>query len=180
MTLQLLICTIDRGIDRVCDLVLPPLNDISYVVSWQHSTADDDRTVPSVLQRDDIQVHHLDGRGLSRNRNHCLRHATGDICMVCDDDCRYHPQWLRAVVNAFEQQPTLDVATFMMQSEYCHKHYPKQSIDLRHSPAGYYPTSFELAFRRSSVQDRLQFNEHFGLGAQLFHCGEEEIFVHDA
>ena len=40
MTLQLLICTIDRGIDQVAQLLLPTATDISYVVSWQHSTTD--------------------------------------------------------------------------------------------------------------------------------------------
>ena len=88
MTLQLLICTIDGGIQQVAQLVLPPAPDISYVVSWQHSSPDDERTLPVALVRDDIQVYHLEGRGLSRNRNNCLRHATGDICLICDDDCR--------------------------------------------------------------------------------------------
>ena len=180
MTLELLICTIDHGIDHVCDLVLPPASDISYVVSWQHSATVDERTVPLALQRDDIKVVHLEGRGLSRNRNNCLRHATADLCLICDDDCSYTLDNLRTVITTFEQNPTTDLAAFMMQCPGQPKPYPTEICSLAHTPAGYYPSSVELAFRLSAVRDRLQFNEHFGLGAPLFHCCEEEILVHDA
>lgn len=180
MTLQLLICTIDRGIDNVCDLVLPPARDISYVVSWQHSMVDGDRSLPSALVRDDVRVVHLEGRGLSRNRNNSLRHATADLCLICDDDCRYTLDGLRTVISAFEQAPNTDLAAFMMQCPGQHKPYPCGACSLAETPAGYYPSSVELAFRLNSVRGRLQFNEHFGLGAPLFHCCEEEIFVHDA
>lgn len=180
MTLQLLICTIDRGIDQVTQLILPPAADISYVVSWQHSTTDEHRDVPASLLRDDVQVFHLEGRGLSRNRNNCLRHASADVCLICDDDCRYTASGLQAILDTFVSHPDTDLATFVMQNPYCSKSYPTTSIDLKHRPKGYYPTSFEIAFRLQSVQGRLQFNEHFGLGAELFHCCEEEIFIHDA
>ena len=180
MTLQLLICTIDRGIDQVTQLILPTAADISYVVSWQHSTTDEHRDVPASLLRDDVQVFHLEGRGLSRNRNNCLRHASADVCLICDDDCRYTASGLQAILDTFVSHPDTDLATFVMQNPYCSKPYPTTSIDLKHRPKGYYPTSFEIAFRLQSVQGRLQFNEHFGLGAELFHCCEEEIFIHDA
>ena len=180
MTLQLLICTIDGGIDNVVDLILPPQPGVGYVVSWQHSTADGHRDVPAPLLRDDIQVFHLEGRGLSRNRNNCLRHASADICLICDDDCRYTISGLQAVLDTFASHPGTDLATFVMQNPYCTKPYPSSAIDLQQRPKGYYPTSFEIAFRLQSVRGRLQFNEHFGLGAQLFHCCEEEIFIHDA
>ncbi len=180
MTLQLLICTIDGGIDNVVDLILPPQPGIGYVVSWQHSTADGHRDVPAPLLRDDIQVFHLEGRGLSRNRNNCLRHASADVCLIGDDDCRYTVSGLQAVMDTFASHPDTDLATFVMQNPYCTKPYPTSAIDLRQRPRGYYPTSFEIAFRLQSVRGCLQFNEHFGLGAPLFHCCEEEIFVHDA
>ncbi len=136
--------------------------------------------MPASLLRDDVQVFHLEGRGLSRNRNNCLRHASDDVCLICDDDCRYTASGLQAILDTFVSHPDTDLATFVMQNPYCSKPYPTTSIDLKHRPKGYYPTSFEIAFRLQSVQGRLQFNEHFGLGAELFHCCEEEIFIHDA
>lgn len=180
MTLQLLICTIDGGIQQVAQLVLPPAPDISYVVSWQHSSPDDERTLPVALVRDDIQVYHLEGRGLSRNRNNCLRHATGDICLICDDDCRYTLDGLRQVIDTFVQHPETDLATFKMLSPDMSKHYPLAACALNRPITGYYPSSVEMAFSRTALQGQLQFNEHFGLGAPLFHCCEEEILIHNA
>ena len=179
MTLELIISTIDDGIHRVARLPLEPAPEISYLVSWQHS-APGDHTVPEALRRPDVRVVHLDGRGLSRNRNNCLRHAAGDICLVADDDCRYTLERLRAVVKTFADSPGLDLAAFRMESAHVEKRYPPNRCRLGTHLTGYAPTSFELAFRRASVQGRLRFNEHFGLGAPLFHCAEEEIFVHDA
>ena len=179
MTLQLLISTLDDGIDNVASLLLPASLGISYLVSWQHSDGVE-RPVSTALQRDDVQVLHLAGRGLSRNRNNCLRHATADVLLIVDDDCRYELQQLQQVIATFESHPQLDMATFMMQCEASPKSYPQQEFDLAERRAGYHVSSVELAMRRTSVQGRLQFNEHFGLGARRFECGEEELFVHDA
>ncbi|MGN0231578.1 MAG: hypothetical protein ACI4A8_05125, partial [Muribaculaceae bacterium] len=60
------------------------------------------------------------------------------------------------------------------------KHYPAYPFDFRHRPRFYYVTSFEIVFRRSSVQGRLSFNELFGLGAEALTAGEEEILMLDA
>ncbi len=179
MTLQLLISTLDDGIDSVAQLLLPASTGISYLVSWQHADGAR-RALPAALERDDVQVLYMDGRGLSRNRNNCLRHATADVLLIVDDDCRYKAEWLQAIIDTFESHPQVDIAAFMMQSEAQPKQYPDHSFSLGESPRGYYVTSFELAIRRTSIQGRLQFNEHFGLGAPLFRCGEEELLVHNA
>lgn len=180
MTLQLLICTIDDGINNVARLILSKTEGISYIISWQHSNNANPQPVPDELVRDDIEIYHLQGRGLSRNRNNSLKHATADICLIADDDCRYTHQWLQTIISTFENNPTTDLATFMMKNRFCQKQYPTSTHNLSQPSKKYYPTSFEIAFRRESVIGKIQFNEHFGLGAQRFHCCEEEIFIHDA
>lgn len=37
MTLQLLICTFNDGIKRIPDLLLPPIDGVEYLVSWQQA-----------------------------------------------------------------------------------------------------------------------------------------------
>ncbi|MBR1882238.1 MAG: glycosyltransferase [Muribaculaceae bacterium] len=180
MTLQLLISTIDEGITQVAQMLLPAHPAVSYVVSWQHSGGGE-CTLPETLRRGDVEVLHLSGRGLSRNRNNALRHATADVCLIADDDCRYTIEGLLAVLRTFADDARLDLASFKMQNaSEATKEYPLHSCSLRQVPRGYYPSSVEIAFRRQSVQGRLRFNENFGLGAPVFHCSEEEIFVHDA
>jgi hypothetical protein len=59
-----------------------------------------------------LRMRHLRAsRGLSHARNVALPLVEGDIVGFPDDDCRY-PAWLvRRVVEAFEEQPRLDVLT---------------------------------------------------------------------
>lgn len=178
MTLQLLISTIDEGINRVSGMLLTPREGISYLVSWQHSDEPHDKTIPTTLQRDDITVIHLQGKGLSRNRNNCIKNATGDICMIADDDCTYTHEGLNCVAMAFATDRSIDIATFMSNDK--GKAYPERKSDLALPHPNYHATSFEIAFRRSSVQGKLWFSELFGLGAPVLHCGEEEVFLHDA
>ena len=181
MTLQLLICTFNDGILRVPDLLLPPLEGVAYLVSWQQSRDFKPYPVPeSLAERSDVEVFALPGLGLSRNRNHCLKHASADICLICDDDCRYTPEALRAVVDTFAQNPQLDIATFIAKNDTEPKRYPPVRFNLKKRMKGFYVISFEMAFRRKSVVGTVGFDERFGLGAELFGAGEESIFISDA
>ena len=180
MTLEVLVCTIDEGISNIKNLLLSPINGVSYLISWQHSNNSTVTTIPCELTRDDIKIVHLSGKGLSRNRNNALRHATGDICLIADDDCSYRPEYFNAVIDTFQKHPELDIATFKHTNKHESKVYPATSFNLKHKAKGYFISSIEIAFRRTSVQGKLWFNEHFGLGAPVLQSGEENIFILDA
>lgn len=179
MTLEVLICTIDDGISQIPQLLLPRIDGVSYLISWQHSK-DNEISIPAELSREDVMIVHLQGRGLSRNRNNALRNATGDICLIADDDCTYRPEYFASVINTFKEKESLDLATFQMKFSYEGKTYPQHSFDLKRFERGYYVTSFEIAFRRTSVQELLEFNELFGLGAPVLQSGEENVFIIEA
>jgi len=179
MTLEILISTLDEGIEQIVPMLLSQHEGISYIVSWQHSDGKESAT-PSELNRDDVKIYNLAGRGVSRNRNNCIEHAAADICLIADDDCRYTHEQLQAVIDTFVQNPDVDIATFKYSGEGCKKLYPSQPSCLNSFPKGYYVSSIEIAFRRKSVQGKIWFNENFGLGSEPFHCGEEKLFLHDA
>lgn len=178
LTLDVLICTINDGIYGIKDVVIPKIDGIRYVVSWQQ--CDFSAEIPTELQRDDITISIIHERGLSRNRNNAIDHSTGDICMIADDDVRYKPEYFQTVINAFEAYPDIDIATFKYASKSHEKQYPDYSFDFKESPKGYLISSIEIAFRRSSVAGKLKFNEHFGLGAPVLQSGEEGVFILDA
>lgn len=180
MTLEVLVCTIDNGIDNIKNLLLTPIEGVSYLISWQHSHANENYIIPQELIRNDVKITHLQGRGLSHNRNNAIRHATGDICLIADDDCTYQPGHFTSVIKTFSNNNTLDLATFKCLNNYEQKDYPEYSFFLNKYPKGYFTSSVEIAFRRSSVQGKLWFNELFGLGAPVLQSGEENIFILDA
>ncbi|MGM9803437.1 MAG: glycosyltransferase family 2 protein [Muribaculaceae bacterium] len=179
MTLEILICTLDEGINRMVQMLLPATDGIKYLVSWQQ-TGKVAPMVPAELRRPDVRVFSIEGKGLSRNRNNALKHAKGDVCLIADDDLTLLPEGLNVIITAFEQHPKLDIATFRYESKNHPKKYPRNSFDLRTFPKGYYVNSIEIAFRRESVQGKLWFDEHFGLGAPVLSAGEESVWMHDA
>ena len=48
-------------------------------------------------------------RGLSRSRNYALSQATGDICLLCDDDVTYVDNYETIVIEAFQTLPQADI-----------------------------------------------------------------------
>lgn len=176
--LEVLICTFgEDGLDRVAAMGLPRVDGVGYLVSWQKGSRGVSVARPQGLMRDDVKVYVSPTVGLSRNRNAALSHATGDICLVADDDLRYTAAGLRAVMDAFDRRPDMDVAAFMYRSEGDAKAYPRQECDLtRRIPKGWFLTSFELAFRRCSIGS-LRWNELLGIGAPVLSAGEEELLL---
>lgn len=183
MKLSVLVCTLDEGIRRVPQLLLAPRPDVEYVVSFQHSTDEAAALVPPELRsRPDVRVCPLPGKGLSANRNHALRQATGDVLLIADDDARYRNEYFDTILQTYERHEELDIALFRAQTHEGNwlKPYPSQPFDYAAAPRGYYPSSLELTLRRRVVASGLRFNERFGLGAPFLCAGEEDVFLCDA
>lgn len=165
MTLELLICTIDEGIDRLREALLPVRRDVRYLVSWQHTGPRPD--VPDWLRgRSDVRVVLLEGRGLSRNRNHALAHAEGDILKICDDDERWTNSYFDNILSVYRQHPEYDIVHFKAIGP--RKEYPPRFV-----------SSWEMTLRRAALGS-LRFDERFGLGSEVLNAGEEAVFLCDA
>lgn len=175
MTLEILISTIGDGIFKAEKVILPPIDNIKYLISWQCPTVD----LPSSLHRADITIVQMHEKGLSLNRNNAIQYATGDICLIADDDVQYCKENLIKVIEIFNTHPTLQLATFMLTSTEKEKSYPFYSFDLQEMPKGYYVSSIEIAFLRVSIQGKIYFNSLFGIGAPVLGAGEEEVFIYD-
>ena len=181
MIINILISTIDEGLERVQEMLLDPLEDVRYIVSHQ-ITADRYRTVPAGLQRPDVILTQLEGKGLSRNRNNVLAIAKGEVCLLADDDVRYRPENLQVLREVFRADQSLDVACFKIatppgEGEY--KDYASEAY-LLNGKNGHYISSLEIAFRLDAVKRKgISFDERFGLGSDLIQYGEEAVFIHD-
>lgn len=177
MTLEVLICTygID-GIDRVAKMDLPEVDCVKYLVSWQIEKADN--SIPPNLHRKDITICSTLSKGLSNNRNHALNKASGDICLIADDDLTYTAFQLKSIIDTFESNPNVDIALFR-HSGSDNKQFPEYEFDLNKEPKGYYITSFEIAFRRTSIPSSLMFDSRLGVGTAM-PAGEEDLFIHQA
>lgn len=183
MTIDILICSIDKGIVRIDDVLLPPRDDVRYVVSYQYTDERYLELVPTCLkERPDVTLYKYRGQGLSANRNLAIERATGEILMFADDDTHILPEAIDSVERIFKEHAELDIA-FFRASTYTGKllkDYPEEAFDFHSIPDSYAISTIEMACRRASVQGKIRFDERFGLGTKFLTCGEEEIWLQDA
>ncbi len=183
MTTDILICTIDKGIVRIADVLHSPRPDVHYIVSYQYTDERYLELIPPVLtSRADVSLYQYNGQGLSANRNLAIEKATADILLFADDDTHILPEAVDEVKRIFEAHPSLDIA-FFRASTYTGKPlktYPEEEFDLKRIPDTYAISTIEMAARRESIQGKLRFDERFGLGTKFLTCGEEEIWLQDA
>ncbi len=183
MTLEILICSFNKGIVRIVDVLCPPTPNVRYIVSYQYT---DERYLdlvpPECHERHDVTFYSYKGQGLSANRNLALEKATADLIMYADDDAHLSPETFEAAFDVFNANNELDVA-FFRASTYTGKplkNYPDEEYDIKKIPEDYSISAIEMVCRRTSVQGVIRYDERFGLGTKFLTCGEEEIWLEDA
>ena len=180
MILDILISTIDKGIEEVPSILLPARSDVRYIVSHQY-TDEQYLPIPRELLRDDVLVSQIPGKGLTKSRNNAIRIATGDVCVIADDDVRYTNEYFDKIIDS-DRLGIYDIICFKINTgdgnpEY--KNYPLKQIIIN-SLKDHVPSSIEITFKRKLiVENCIDFDERFGLGSWL-NGGEENLFVYDA
>ena len=180
LQLEVLVCTLNSGIKNIAQHLLPPSPGVSYLISWQQTPKTCPHLLPKELERPDVRVVTLEGHGLSKNRNHALQHAQGDILLISDDDVLYKEEHFQSIFQAFEQYPEANILTFQIENQTGKplKKYVPFTFLYEERPKSTYFSSLEIAIRRNFQIPK--FNEKFGLGTDYLACGEEEVFLQKA
>jgi glycosyltransferase involved in cell wall biosynthesis len=115
-------------------------------------------------------------KGLSKSRNKAIDLATGDICLICDDDENLHDNYEKLILKAYSEIPDADVIAFKFK-------YPGKKYDNSIKSIGYLNastiSSVEITFKRKKiVESKIRFNEYFGAGS-VYALGEENLFLFD-
>lgn len=110
-SIDIAIATFGIRIEWVERMLLPPIEGVRYVISWQRHEG---MPLPEGLEcRGDVEVWRLDEEGVSRNRNNALSHCRSGLVVVADDDLVFRKEDLEGVADAFADEPSLDVGTFL-------------------------------------------------------------------
>ena len=172
MKLEVLLATVDQKDDSVLDEIR--LNSDVIVCNQTPEKSD-----YKVYEKNEYQVRWYDfqERGVGLNRNNALLRATGDICLVTDDDVRYEDGYEKIVLDAFEKNPKADVILFNIYSATGQKRSnAKKNIRVNLNNCGKYG-AVRIAFRRMSViKNAITFNQLFG-GGCMFTAGEDTMFL---
>lgn len=117
-------------------------------------------------------------RGLSKSRNMALSYASGDICLIADDDIKYTDDYEEVVKKAYKDQKKADFIAFNMLTENDENHFSRrQNEKNRKSKNNEYYCSVRLSFKLEKINKfGIRFNELFGAGSK-FGAGEESIFI---
>ena len=183
MTLDILICSLNKGIVRIDDVIGNPRPDVRYIVSYQYTDERYLELIPkAIIGRPDVKLYQYKGQGLSNNRNHALENATSDLVLFADDDSRLSDDAFDVIFNIFTQHTEIDVA-FFRASTYTGKllkSYPEAEQAITALPKDYSISTIEMVCRRNKVQGIIRFDERFGLGTKFLTCREEDVWLIDA
>ncbi|WP_181573204.1 glycosyltransferase family A protein [Enterobacter sp. ECC-175] len=121
-------------------------------------------------------------RGSSNSRNMAIENATGDICVIADDDVGYVDNAEEIIRNAFHENPEADIITFQIKTPdgalfndgyLKNKQWHNWRSILRCA-------SIEIVFKRDSIlKNNLRLDTNFGLGSK-YRVHDEIIFLKDA
>ena len=101
--------------------------------------------------------------GLSKSRNKALANATGDICIIADDDVVYNDKYCEVVKSAYKKYYDADIIVFEVPTTNQER---KQKKAIKNEYISYLKSgkisSFQITFKRKSLIDNnIKFDEMF-------------------
>ena len=110
-------------------------------------------------------------KGLTVSRNLALERSDADICLLCDDDEVFEPNYAAKICGAYEALPDADVIIFKMVGR--KPSFEDKVLRLKF-PMTMKVSSWQISFRRESlVRTGVRFDELLGAGTG--NGAEEEL-----
>lgn len=172
MRLEVLLATMDQSDDSIIDEI-----GLRSDVIVCNQTIDKTDYRKYTKNGYNVRWYDLQERGVGLNRNNALLRATGDICLLADDDVVFAEEYEKTILDAFWKNPKADMILFNIYSATGEKRSnATKNIRVRKSNCGRYG-AVRIAFRRMSViKNAISFNQLFG-GGCMFTAGEDNIFL---
>ena len=174
MKLEVLLATMNQEDDQV-------LETMGIATDVLVCNQNDENSGYRVYEKNGYRVRWYDFRekGVGLNRNNALFRATGDICILADDDITYDPGYQETILRTFRENPDADMILFNIHSlPGEHRYAAKKKHRVWLHNCGKYG-AVRIVFRRMSViKNAVCFNQLFGGGA-MFTAGEDNMFIRD-
>lgn len=137
-----------------------------------------DQKMTGVRNQTHVNIRMLDTntRGLSKSRNLAIRHAVGDVCLLCDDDEQLDSSYEDTILKAYEALPDADIICFRISNQPSRL---KQETQRLTKWTAMRIASWQITFRRESIlKSGIRFDEDMGAGTGNG-GGEEVKFLRD-
>lgn len=163
---------------------------LEVLMSCMHQTDDTlvrksrltgDVVVINQCDRDDYKEYKTDGgvvrmfsttqRGLTKSRNMAIGHARADVCLLCDDDEVFEPDYQEKILRSYEELPQADVIIFKMVNR--KPSFADETKRLKF-PQTMRVSSWQISFRPQRLRENgVRFDELLGAGTG--NGAEEEL-----
>lgn len=127
---------------------------------------------------EEIKMYSYAERGVGKSRNSALLRATGDICLMADDDMVYVDGYKEIVEKAYEKYNDADFIVFNVRV-----HYPDRTVERVSKPGRVrffnslkYGTVTFSFYKNVISRENIFFSLLFGGGAK-FSSGEDTLFL---
>lgn len=118
-----------------------------------------------------VRIYRTTQRGLTRSRNMAIAHADSDICLLCDDDEVFVPDYEARICRAYEENPEADVIILKMVGR--EPSFPDRTMRLRF-PKTIKVSSWQISFRIDAIRKSgVRFDPLLGAGSG--NGAEEEL-----
>lgn len=118
-------------------------------------------------------------RGVGNNRNETLKYSNCDICILADDDMRFHDGYEKIVKKAFEEHSDADIIIFNIDEKNKSGRRINSKSKIIHIWNYMNYGAARIAFRKKSIAYYgITFNTLFG-GGTPHSAGEDSLFLHD-
>ncbi|MEQ2859014.1 glycosyltransferase family A protein [Brotocaccenecus cirricatena] len=115
--------------------------------------------------------------GVGINRNEVLMRATGDICVLADDDMVFLDGYEKTICTWFQKLPQADILLLNLEGGKA-RHRNTKVTRITTMNYGKYGAA-RIAFRREAVHfSGVMFHTMFGGGCR-YSCGEDTLFLRD-
>lgn len=140
---------------------------------------DEDKSLCLQHNGRDIQIFHMNERGVGKSRNYAMDHADRDICLFSDDDMVYETGYEEKIIREFEANPQADMILFNVVVGEERKTYENTERKRVHwyNCGRYGAVSF--AIRTDKLREYgVRYSLLFGGGAK-YSSGEDSLFILD-
>lgn len=127
--------------------------------------------------QNNINVYHMNERGVGLSRNNALLRSSSDIIVFADDDLFFYDNYKDIILEAYNKYPKADGIIFNFDSEKKYRKTTKKKNVKWYNYMKYGTARF--TFKRSKIiSNRISFSLEFGGGTNIG-SGEDSLFLTD-
>ena len=121
--------------------------------------------------------------GASKNRNHLLENAEGDICIFADNDTEFVDNYERIIENEYQKNKKADIIIFYAENQNKTREKNKKIGNKKINRINLMKVrTNEITIKKEAMEkirkNNIKFDTNFGPGS-IFQKGEETVFIAD-